>query len=138
MFIELDFHSIFGPAVVVALIFIIGFKFWEGDKKDELEKAFSLLKINILAFGFLLVVLWLMLPITPSLSTFGFPDTVSDIDSNEQLLLYLQEYNQAVVRTTQVLYWFIFIFVWGLQATLYSFLKTFKSIKMKEKEEISA
>jgi len=97
-----------------------------------------LLKINILAFGFLLVVLWLMLPITPSLSTFGFPDTVSDIDSNEQLLLYLQEYNQAVVRTTQVLYWFIFIFVWGLLATLYSFLKTFKSIKMKEKEEISA
>lgn len=129
MFINSDFYSIFGPAIIVVIIFIIGFKFWEGKKQDELGKAISFLKLNIFATGFLSIVLWFMLPSTPSLSTFGFPETINEIQSNEQLLDYLQEYNKAIVRTTEVIHWFIFIFVWGFLTSLYSVIKTFKSLR---------
>lgn len=129
MFIESDFYSIFGPAIIVVLIFIVGFKLWEGKKQDELEKAISLLKINIFATGFLLIVLWLLLPSTASLSSFGFPETIKEIQSNEQLLNYLQKYNEALVRTTRVVHWFIFIFIWGFLTSLYSVIKTFKSLR---------
>ncbi|HBX65843.1 MAG: hypothetical protein CL670_10415 [Balneola sp.] len=143
MFIESDFYSILGSAIIFVLLFTIGFKFWEGKKEDELEKAISLLKINIFSTGFLLVVLWFMLPSTPSLGTFGFPETVNEIQSNEQLLNYLQTYNEAIVRTTQVVRWFIFIFVWAFLTTLYSVIKTFQSLREKDyfsnvKDEASA
>ena len=143
MFIESDFYSILGSAIIFVLLFTIGFKFWEGKKEDELEKAISLLKINIFLTGFLLVVLWFMLPSTPSLGTFGFPETVNEIQSNEQLLNYLQTYNEAIVRTTQVVRWFIFIFVWAFLTTLYSVIKTFQSLREKDyfsnvKDEASA
>ncbi|HET8865983.1 MAG TPA: hypothetical protein VFM80_09835 [Gracilimonas sp.] len=129
MFLDSDFYSIFGSAIILVLIFIIGFKFWEGKKQDELGKAISLLKINIFSIGFLSIVLWFMLPLTPSLRTFGFPETINEIQSNEQLLDYLQEYNKAIVRTTEVVHWFIFIFVWGFLTSLYSVIRTFESLR---------
>ncbi|MDZ7806266.1 MAG: hypothetical protein U5K71_04030 [Gracilimonas sp.] len=132
MFLETNFYTIFGIALFVVFIFIIGFKFWEGKKETKLEKAISGLKINIFMVGFLSVVLWFLLPSTPSMQSFGYPKTVSDIQTSEQVLNYLQEYNQAIVRTTNVVYWFIFIFVWGFLSSLYTVIKTFKSLKGNE------
>lgn len=129
MFIDSELYLILGLAIILVLIFTIGFKFWEGEKQDELDKAISLLKINIFGVGFLSIVLWFMLPITSTLSTFGFPETINEIQSNEQLLDYLQKYNKAIVRTTEIVYWFIFIFVWGFLTSLYSIIKTFKSLR---------
>ncbi|MFD2533337.1 hypothetical protein [Gracilimonas halophila] len=132
MFLETNFYVVFGLALFVVLLFIIGFKFWEGKKDDQLEKAVSGLKINIFMVGFLSVVLWFMLPSTPSLQSFGFPETVNDVQTSEQVLSYLQEYNRAIVRTTDVVYWFIFIFVWGFLSSLYTVIKTFRSLKREE------
>ncbi|REL33547.1 hypothetical protein DYD21_09030 [Rhodohalobacter sp. SW132] len=129
MFIDSELYLILGLAIILVLIFTIGFKFWEGEKQDELDKAISLLKINIFGVGFLSIVLWFMLPITSTLSTFGFPETINEIQSNEQLLDYLQKYNKAIVRTTEIVHWFIFIFVWGFLTSLYSIIKTFKSLR---------
>lgn len=113
MYIDTDFHLIFIPALIIIFIFIVGYKFWEGEVKGEFAKAISFLKMNLIALGLLSLVLWLMLPSTPSLSTFGYPETIDQIQSNEQILDYLQRYNKAIVRTTEVVYWFIFIFCWG-------------------------
>ncbi|PWN06970.1 hypothetical protein [Rhodohalobacter mucosus] len=123
MFLDSDFYYIFGPALLVAIILAMGFRFWEGRKESELEKAISELKINIVLIGFLSIVLWFMLPSTPSLHTFGFPETIHEIQSNEQLLDYPQGQSSAIIRTTQVVQWFIFLFVWGLLTTLYSVMK---------------
>lgn len=127
MFLETGFYSIFGPALLVVIIFATGFRFWEGKKESELEKAISDFKINIFSIGFLLIVLWFMLPPTATLSTFGFLETGSGIQSNEQLLEYIQGHNDAIVRTAQVVHWFIFLFVWGLLTALYSVTKAFSS-----------
>ena len=132
MFLENDFYFYFGSALILVLIFIIGFKFWEGKLTNELDKAISNLRINIFMVGFLSIVLWFLLPSTPSLQSFGFPQTVSDVQTSEQVLNYLQEYNQAIVRTTDVVYWFIFIFVWGFLSSLYSVIKAFKNLQSEE------
>ncbi|MFP8488001.1 hypothetical protein ACKGJO_02790 [Gracilimonas sp. Q87] len=132
MFLENNFYIIFGSSLFVVLLFIIAFKFWEGKPDNELDKAISGLKINIFMVGFLSLVLWFLLPSTPSLQSFGFPQTVGDVQTSEQILNYLQEYNQAIVRTTDVVYWFIFVFVWGFLSSLYTVIKTFKSLKGKE------
>lgn len=138
-----DFYSVFGPAIIIVLILIVAFKWWEGKKQDELGKAISLLKISIFTTGFLSVVLCFLLPSTATLGSFGFPETIEEIQSNEQLLSYLQEYNEAIVRTTKVIYWFIFIFVWGFLTSLYSVIKAFSNLKGEEhfknvKEKFSA
>ncbi|MDZ7659483.1 hypothetical protein [Fodinibius sp.] len=143
MLFESDFQSIFLPALIVVVICIIGYSLWQRKQKNELEKAISLLKVNTIAVGLLSILLWFLLPSTPSLSTFGFPETVKEIQSNEQLLNYLQEYNQAIVRTTRVVYWFIFIFVWWFLASVYSFIKALSNQQGKEyfknvKEKFSA
>lgn len=57
MFLENDFYTIFGSSLLVILLFIIVFKFWEGKPATELDKAISLLKVNILMVGFLSIVL---------------------------------------------------------------------------------
>ena len=132
MFLENDFYTIFGSSLLVILLFIIGFKFWEGKPATELDKAISLLKVNILMVGFLSIVLWFLLPSTPSLQSFGLPKTVSDVQTSEQVLTYFQEYNEAIVRTTDVVYWFIFIFVWGFLSSLYTVIKAFKNLQSEE------
>ena len=143
MFFESEFQSIFFPALIVVVVFVVGYSLWQRKNKNDLEKAVSLLKVNTIAVGVLSILLWFLLPSTPSLSTFGFPETVKEIQSNEQLLSYLQEYNQAIVRTTRVVHWFIFIFVWGFLAAVYSVIKAFSNQQGKEyfkniKEKFSA
>jgi hypothetical protein len=132
MLLEYNFYTLFGTALFVVLLFIIGFKFWEGKPKNELDKAISALKINIFMVGFLSIVLWFLLPSTSSLQSFGFPQTVSDVQTSEQILNYLQEYNEAIVRTTDVVHWFIFVFVWGFLSSKYSVIKAFKNLKSEE------
>ncbi len=114
------------------MIFIIGSYFWQRKQKNELEKVISLLKVSTIAVGLLSILLWFMLPSTSILSSFGFPETVKEIQSNEQLLNYLQEYNQAIVRTTRVAYWFMFIFVWWFLASVYAVAKAFNNQQGKE------
>lgn len=132
MLFESDFHSIFLPAIIAGVIFIVGYYFWQRKQKNKLQKAVSLLKVSTIAVGLLSILLWFMLPSTSSLGTFGFPETVEEIQSKEQLLNYLQEYNQAIVRTTRVVYWFIFIFVWWFLASVYSVTKAFSNLQGKD------
>lgn len=132
MIFESDFYGIFLPAIIVIAIIIIGFYFWQSKPNNQLEKAILLLKVNTITVGLLSILLWVMLPSTPSLSTFGFPETVNEIQSNEQLLSYLQEYNKAIVRTTRVVYWFIFIFVSGFLVAVYSVIKAFSNQQSEE------
>lgn len=143
MLFESNFHAIFLPAMIAVVICMVGYYFWQKKQNNELEQAILLLQISTIAVGLLSILLWFMLPSTPSLSTFGFPDTVKEIQSNDQLLNYLQEYNHAIVRTTRVVHWFIFIFVWWFLAAVYSATKVFSKQYVKEyfknvKEKYSA
>jgi len=132
MFTDYNFYTIIGPAIGLMVLFSIGYKFWGGKSKNEVDKAISTLQLNIIVIGILFILLWIMLPSTASLSNFGYPETIKDIQSNKQMLKYLQDYNNAIVRTTRVVHWFIFIFVWGFLSSIYAVIKAYNNSKDEE------
>lgn len=81
--------------------------------------AFSKMKLSLILFGVYSVVLWLCLPSTPALETFGYPETFSDIKTDSQILRLLQDYNKAIVRTANVLHWFLFGFIFFFMTNIY-------------------
>jgi hypothetical protein len=83
----------------------------------------GMLKTNFIVVGAFCLLLWFLLPTTPVLSTFGYPTTEGNIQSASRLLKYLQDYNKAIVRTTQVVHWFIFVFVWWFLTSYFDFSK---------------
>ncbi len=100
---------------------VVGTRLAPGD--DPVKKAIlGAWKHNISASIFL-VVLWFALPSTPSLATFGYPKDVARISRPEDLLEFLQWYNRAIVRTTEVVFWFIFVFFGWVLASQRQLLK---------------
>jgi hypothetical protein len=81
------------------------------------------LKFRTIMFGAVLMLLWFSLPSTPSLSSFGYPYDAEDIATPAKTLKYLQRYNNAIVRTTEVVHWMIFILVFWFLTTFYEVIK---------------
>lgn len=127
MFSNIDLLYIFGPSMIVGVILlrIVGRRISKQDA-TQLDKAIQHFKTTSIVFGFLLVILWLLLPSTPGLSTFGYPENISAIKGEAKLLNLLQEYNKAIVRTTQVLHWFLFLFIWWFLTTLFGVMNAYK------------
>ena len=123
MFIDYDILFILGPAIVlfVGTTFVMRSRY--GKEEDPLKRALKLLKFNMIIVGAFCITLWFLLPITPALSTFGYPKSEKNIQTTELLLKYLQDYNKALVRTTSVLFWFIFVFVWWFITSFFEFAR---------------
>lgn len=132
MFPNIDLLYIFGPAMLIATIFLVKIKN-RSDKQNasELNKAIDYFKITSIVFGALLVILWLSLPSTPSLKTFYYPDDISAIKGDAKVLNLFQEYNKAIVRTTEVVKWFLFLFIWWFLTTLFGVAKAYKNSREK-------
>src|SRR5262245_3542642 len=123
MFIDHDITLIIGPAVIALLIAGRIGRFLQRAEADPIKRAMGMLKTNFIVVGAFCLLLWFLLPTTPVLSTFGYPKTEADIQSVSRLLKYLQDYNKAIVRTTQVVHWFIFVFVWWFLTSYFDFSK---------------
>lgn len=92
-------------------------------EKNPAEKAAKALQFSIGSLAVMLLLLRFSLPDTSSLSTFGYPESVEEIQSTKLLLKYLQDYNKALVQTVSVLHWFLFIFVVWFLTTLFLFVR---------------
>ncbi|WKW45819.1 hypothetical protein P3875_08480 [Myroides sp. JBRI-B21084] len=102
--------------VFLLCMYIIAYFAYFNNKKID---AFSKMKVSLFLFAIYTGILWLCLPNTPVLETFGYPETTNDIKTDIQLLKLLQDYNKAIVRTTDVLKWFLFGFVWFFTTNIY-------------------
>ncbi|MDI1257544.1 MAG: hypothetical protein PSV16_15735 [Flavobacterium sp.] len=69
----------------------------------------TMLQIRLGLFSLFLALMIFALPSTPSLGTFGYPDGIENIATPEKTLKFLQRYNSAIVRNTEVLHWFLFL-----------------------------
>lgn len=87
--------------------------------KNKKVDAFDKMKLSLILFGIYSLVLWLCVPATPVLETFGYPETVADIQTQAQILKYLQDYNKVIVKTTDILRWFLFGFIWFFMSNIY-------------------
>lgn len=99
----------------------------EKQASSELAKALDNLKVMSITFGALVLLLWLLLPPTSSLQSFDYPANVSVLKDEARTLRLLQAYNQAIVRTTSVVYWFLFLFVWWFLTALFGVAKAFRT-----------
>jgi len=130
MLFESNFYEVLFGTLFAILIFTIAYKFWVGVKTDEVDKAFMNFKISIVSTGFFCVILLFLLP-GPGFLPIGL-QTVSDTQTNEEILAYLQNFGSALNRITQVLYFFMFIFVWGFLSSVYYASKVFNKFRGKE------
>jgi hypothetical protein len=111
------------PALLLLMLFFI---FWSSNAKSmegQSRKLLHWFQGMALGLGAIVLCLWFLLPMTPTLSTFGYPENVEQIDSPEKTLRYLQEMNRALVRTIDVLHLFLFLFIWIFLASIYGFSK---------------
>jgi hypothetical protein len=124
MFIDIQLAHILLPVIVfwVAVSFVMRVR--QTKEPDAARRAWMNFKLNAIASATLLVILWFALPSTPSLSTFGYPKGLDDVSDPRRLLKYLQDYNRALVRTTEVVQWLLFLFVGSVGSTLYDLLRT--------------
>ena len=116
--------------VFIILPFIIGGVFYTKIARHKighpLRDSIKNLQIMMLVAGAMFVIMWLLLPSTPSLSTFGYPETVEDINTQEKILKILQNQNKAIVRTTETLQWTLFILTFWIIAAVAPILKLWK------------
>jgi hypothetical protein len=124
MFIDIQLAHILLPVVVFWVVVSVVMRVRQTKESDAARRAWMNFKLTTIASATLLVILWFALPSTASLSTFGYPKGLDDVSDPRRLLKYLQDYNRAVVRTTEVVQWLLFLFVWWFGSALYDFLRT--------------
>jgi hypothetical protein len=121
MSIHNSLSTILLPAILVLAVVTLAFRFYARRKTNPLQRAWELFRFNTVAIGAMLLLLLFCLPSTPSLSTFGYPAGLQAVTQPQLLLNSLQEYNRALVRTTDVVFWLLFFFVWWFLTSLYAF-----------------
>ena len=132
MFAHLSLVYVFGPAMTIASILLFFY-----DRKINkqsisiLEKAIRHFKFTPIVFGSLVLILCLLLPVIASLSTFGYLTEISNVNNEAKILHYFQEYNTAIVRTTDVVKWFLFLFMWWFLSSLYLLVTALKGNTIK-------
>jgi uncharacterized protein YggT (Ycf19 family) len=127
MLIETDLSYILGPAILVWLVISVFLRRRPQSGTDPIKRAWTEFRLSIIATGSILILLWFALPSTPSLSTFGYPTDLAIVSQPKRLLSLLQDYNRALVRTTEVLHWVIFVMVWWFISSVYAFSKVLAS-----------
>lgn len=134
MLAELELTNI---VIFLFIIFAITYGIYEYRKnrfREDPKKAIFRLKIATLGTGICALVLAFNLPSTPSLATFGYPDTIEQIQSQERLLSLLQDYNEAIVGTTKALYFFLFIFTFWFMVAFLNFSNALSTLNLKKVE----
>jgi cytochrome c biogenesis protein CcdA len=123
MFKDIDVVWIVVPFILAAF----AARFLTKQQDDPLRDQLNKLQIVTVLTGAFLMAMWLILPATPSLSTFGYPEDVGQVNTPEKVLKFLQRYNQAIVRTADVVRWSLFIVVFWFIASVYQFIKVLKA-----------
>ncbi len=123
MFQNTNLLYVLGPAIFVWVVASLFARLRASREQDPMMRAWKQFKLSIIAISSILVLLWFMLPSTPALSTFGYPQDIEVVNQPARLLNLLRDYNRALVRTTEVVYWLLFIIVWWFMSSLHSFAK---------------
>jgi len=100
-------------AMLVAIAVTVALAIWDAvrgvtSRLTDREQILRQMSNNGIGLIVLCLGLWFSLPSTPVLSTFGLPKTAADVASPERVLRYLQDYNAAIVRLTDTLFWLLF------------------------------
>jgi amino acid transporter len=127
------------PVLLLLILFFIFWSFKAKSIEGQSRRLVLWLQGIALGLGAVVLCLWFLLPMTPTLSTFGYPEKIEQIDSPEETLRYLQGMNRALVRTIDVLHLFLFLFIWIFLAAIYGLSKLIaKEMDRKSGSELSS
>lgn len=102
------------PFVALAIVFAV--RWWIGRQRiSDVEKSLKSFMVINATFMFIMIALNALLPRTAVLSTFGRPD---EIVSFKEVVRYLQDYNDALIGTIEVLRALLNLFMFWLVASL--------------------
>ena len=122
IFQNMDLNLVLLPIIIFWMIIGTLSRKYMWQSFDVRDRALKIFRLEVLMLAMFLAILWLSLPFIPGLYSFGYPDSVRQIERPEEILRYLQEYNRAIVRTTQVLALVIISFA-ILLGSLYRYFK---------------
>lgn len=125
MFSETSINILMIPAFVVAGVFISITQAKLLKEADPRKRVAARVRIVLWAAGGFLIYLWLLLPSTPALSTFGYPKTTDQVDNPQKILFYFKWYNREIVRIAEIMHWVIFVGVFFIGAAIDSALREF-------------
>jgi energy-coupling factor transporter transmembrane protein EcfT len=129
MFDGVGFYYVVLPAVLVVAIMIVLAKRKIDRESDTFKRALETVRLYVAITLLLSMLLWCLLPNVAVLGSFGYPTEANSLQDPALLLNYLQSYNKAIVRTTQVVQMFLLFFAALFLATLY--VLTSELIKLK-------
>ncbi|MGK4566092.1 hypothetical protein [Flavobacterium sp. 3HN19-14] len=87
----------------------------------------TMLQVRLGLFSLFLVLMILALPNTVSLSGAAYPESIDAIASPEKTLKFLQRYNEATVRNSEVLHWSLFFTAVFFFSIINDIIKVIKS-----------
>ena len=105
--------------------------------RDPGQRLSIRLRFLFWSAGAVFLALWFLLPITPVLATFGYPQSVADL-TPEKTLQYLQSYNKAIVRMVEVVHWALFIGIFWIGAGIEAALREYHTTKKRLEQERGA
>ena len=123
MLVNADLPYVLAPSILIWVVIALFVRLRGRDETDPVKRAWREFRLSVFATGSILILLWFLLPSTPVLSTFGYPQDVEIVRQPTRLLSLLRDYNRALVRTTEVVYWFLFVMVWWFISSVLFFAK---------------
>lgn len=116
---------ILAPAFLIITVILLINRRRINQDPHIVKRSFRLLKLYLISIGSFTAITWLVVSSFPAiLTTFGYPDTVESIQTTEQILDYLQQYNRALTTTMNAFSLFLFAFTVWLLSSIYEFAKT--------------
>jgi hypothetical protein len=110
-------------ALLLAAPFMVIPQFRASESSDPLKRQWERFRMKLIGLGVMLLALLLALPTMPE-EPLGY--SLTSIERS-QLVQQVHDYHRALVRTTEVVYWLIFIFMfWFIQA-IFGFSKAMSS-----------
>ena len=95
-----------------------------GQISTSLKRSLQLFKINLMLLAICIAIAAITAQVlTAPLDSFGYPDGPADVQTAEQILDYLQQYNRAITTNTYALLWFLYAFTVWFLTTLYGFAR---------------
>src|ERR1044072_885082 len=119
MFSDKDLTTILFP-VIGAWVIIRIIEWYVSRNKPPMKKALNSFTAGLLMMGILTGALYLSLPLTFGLESYGYPE---EFKSLQEVHKYLQEHNHILARLREIMHWFLFFFAIVFLQTLHSFAK---------------
>ena len=95
---------------------------WQGRGSPSLKGSLQRFKVSLALLAICLGIAAVTVQtLTIGLNSFGYPDGPADVQTAEQILDYLQQYNRGIMANTYTLLWFFYAFAVWFLTTLYAF-----------------